>query len=81
MFKISLFENAVDELEAVHMYIKLFLDWVGDLRFIFITAHRRENLGEPIIICSGRFVVCWTRSGGEGHLSDSYEPSCQEGSR
>ena len=24
------------------------LDWVGDLRFIFITGHRRENLGEPM---------------------------------
>ena len=24
------------------------LDWVGDSWFIFITAHRRENLGEPM---------------------------------
>lgn len=24
------------------------LDWVGDGKLIFITAHRRENLGEPI---------------------------------
>lgn len=24
------------------------LDWVGDSRFIFITAHRRENLGQPM---------------------------------
>ncbi len=24
------------------------LDWVGDSRLIFITAHRRENLGEPM---------------------------------
>ena len=24
------------------------LDWVGDNRFIFITAHRRENLGKPM---------------------------------
>lgn len=24
------------------------LDWVGDNRLIFITAHRRENLGEPM---------------------------------
>lgn len=24
------------------------LDWVGSDRFIFITAHRRENLGEPM---------------------------------
>ena len=24
------------------------LDWVGDSKFIFITAHRRENLGEPL---------------------------------
>ena len=24
------------------------LDWVGNSRFIFITAHRRENLGEPM---------------------------------
>ncbi|MBQ5355638.1 MAG: UDP-N-acetylglucosamine 2-epimerase (non-hydrolyzing), partial [Clostridia bacterium] len=24
------------------------LDWVGDKKLIFITAHRRENLGEPM---------------------------------
>lgn len=24
------------------------LEWVGDSKFIFITAHRRENLGEPM---------------------------------
>lgn len=24
------------------------LEWVGDSRFIFITAHRRENLGQPM---------------------------------
>lgn len=24
------------------------LDWIGDSRFILITAHRRENLGEPM---------------------------------
>jgi len=24
------------------------LDWVGDGKLIFITAHRRENLGEPM---------------------------------
>ena len=24
------------------------LDWVGDCRMIFITAHRRENLGQPM---------------------------------
>lgn len=24
------------------------LEWIGDSRFIFITAHRRENLGEPM---------------------------------
>lgn len=24
------------------------LDWIGDSRMIFITAHRRENLGEPM---------------------------------
>ena len=24
------------------------MDWVGDDKLIFITAHRRENLGEPI---------------------------------
>ena len=23
-------------------------DWVGDSRFIFIAAHKRENLGEPM---------------------------------
>lgn len=30
MFKISLFENAVDELKAAHMYIESFLDWRRD---------------------------------------------------
>ena len=25
------------------------LDWVGDKKLIFITAHRRENLGEPMV--------------------------------
>lgn len=29
-------------------YSHLELDWVGDLQFIFITAHGRENLGEPM---------------------------------
>lgn len=24
------------------------LDWIGDSKFIFITAHRRENLGQPM---------------------------------
>jgi UDP-N-acetylglucosamine 2-epimerase (non-hydrolysing) len=24
------------------------LDWIGDDKFLFITAHRRENLGEPM---------------------------------
>lgn len=24
------------------------MEWIGDSRFIFITAHRRENLGEPM---------------------------------
>ena len=24
------------------------LDWVGNDKLIFITAHRRENLGEPM---------------------------------
>lgn len=24
------------------------LEWVGDGKLIFITAHRRENLGKPI---------------------------------
>ena len=30
MFKISLFENAVDELKAAHMYAESFLDWRND---------------------------------------------------
>ena len=34
------------------------LDWVGNDRMIFITAHRRENLGQPTI-CSVRFVEFW----------------------
>lgn len=25
------------------------LDWIGDARMIFITAHRRENLGKPML--------------------------------
>lgn len=29
-------------------YIHPELDWVGDDKFIFITAHRRENLGQPM---------------------------------
>ena len=29
-------------------YNHLELDWVGDSKLIFITAHRRENLGEPM---------------------------------
>ena len=29
-------------------YHHLELDWVGDDKLIFITAHRRENLGEPM---------------------------------
>lgn len=31
------------------------LEWVGDDKLIFITAHRRENLGEPMpvrMMCS-----------------------------
>lgn len=30
MFKISLFENAIDELKATHMYVESFLDWRND---------------------------------------------------
>lgn len=26
-----------------------YLDWVGDSKFILITAHRRENLGQPMV--------------------------------
>lgn len=33
---------------VVDDYTHLELDWVGDSRFIFITAHRRENMGEPM---------------------------------
>lgn len=29
-------------------YRHIELDWVGDSKLIFITAHRRENLGEPM---------------------------------
>lgn len=30
MFKISLFENAIDELKVAHMYVESFLDWRND---------------------------------------------------
>ena len=35
------------------------LDWVGDGKLIFITAHRRENLGEPMhhMFCAIRRVL------------------------
>lgn len=35
------------------------LDWVGDSKLIFITAHRRENLGEPMhhMFCAIRRVL------------------------
>lgn len=33
---------------VVENYHHTELDWVGDDRMIFITAHRRENLGEPM---------------------------------
>lgn len=33
---------------VVEDYSHLELDWVGDDKLIFITAHRRENLGEPM---------------------------------
>lgn len=33
---------------VVENYTHPELDWVGDDRMIFITAHRRENLGEPM---------------------------------
>ena len=31
-----------------HDYTHPELEWIGDSKFIFITAHRRENLGEPM---------------------------------
>lgn len=36
------------------------LEWVGDSKLIFITAHRRKILVNRCIICSGLFVVSWT---------------------
>ena len=33
------------------------LEWVGDGKLIFITAHRRENTGEPCVICLEQFGV------------------------
>ena len=33
-------------------------DWVGDDRLIMLTAHRRENLGEPI----GKYVQSYKES-------------------
>lgn len=40
------------------------LDWVGDSKLIFITAHRRENLGEPMhhMFRAIRRVLMSTRS-------------------
>ena len=42
--------TAIDALKAMveKDYTSPLLDWVGDKKLILITAHRRENLGEPM---------------------------------
>ena len=42
--------TAIDALKTTvkDVYTHEYLDWVGDDRLILITAHRRENLGEPM---------------------------------
>ena len=49
MFRISLFENAVDELKAAHMYIESFLDWkddadIPDIEKLFAIKHIIKHL-------------------------------------
>ena len=48
------------------------LEWVGDNKLIFITAHRRENLGEPMHRRAPRL---------SGGLSNPHESSCSSGGR
>lgn len=36
------------------------LEWLGGDKMILLTAHRRENLGEPMKIYSGEYAVCST---------------------
>jgi len=53
------------------------LEWVGDGKLIFITAHRRENLGEPIEVFDchnfeARCHLCLTDSSGIQEEVPSY---------
>lgn len=43
--------TAIDALKTTvkSNYQNPYLDWVGDARLIMITAHRRENLGDPMV--------------------------------
>lgn len=42
--------TAIDALQTTvrQTYTHPILDWIGDNRFLLLTAHRRENLGEPL---------------------------------
>ncbi|MTV91581.1 UDP-N-acetylglucosamine 2-epimerase, partial [Streptococcus pneumoniae] len=42
--------TAIDALQTTIQedYTHPELEWIGESRFILITAHRRENLGEPM---------------------------------
>ena len=49
----SIFVTGNTAIDAIHSTIRSdyqhpILDWVGESRFIMLTAHRRENLGQPL---------------------------------
>ena len=52
------------------------LEWASDSRLIMLTAHRRENLGEPMhhMFRAIRRII-------DEHLSNSYESSCKRSSK
>ena len=37
------------------------IEWARGSRLILLTAHRRENLGEPMRRCSGPFAASWMK--------------------
>lgn len=37
------------------------IEWARGSRLILLTAHRRENLGEPCGRCSGPFAASWMK--------------------
>ena len=50
--------TAIDGLKTTvrNDYSHPVLKWVSDSRLVLLTAHRRENLGQPWNKCSGRFA-------------------------